>query len=139
LLDVNVWIALAVAEHVHHAAALQWYSAIRNESLAVCRITELGLLRLLTNARVMDGAPLTASGAWQVRDRLLNDPKIQFVEEVEDFEAHWRRASSGGQIGPNYWTDAYLVCLCTATDSTLVTFHRPLSRQHRFKVLLLQA
>jgi hypothetical protein len=55
LLDVNVWIALAVEEHVHHVAALQWYSAFRNESLAVCRITELGLLLLLTNARVIAG------------------------------------------------------------------------------------
>jgi len=63
LLDVNVWIALAVGFHRHHSIARQWEEQLSDESLAFCRITEMGLLRMLTNANVMDGVPLTPAEA----------------------------------------------------------------------------
>jgi hypothetical protein len=51
--DVNVWIALASDQHIHTASATAWLQSVRNEQVAFCRITELGLLRLLTNVHVM--------------------------------------------------------------------------------------
>jgi len=45
--DVNVWIALAAEGHVHHVPAREWFPAQPDASIAYCRITQMGLLRLL--------------------------------------------------------------------------------------------
>ena len=136
--DVNVWIALAIDIHVHNSIANRWVERLGSAELAFCRITEMGLLRLLTNRHVMDGAPLTASEAWKTRDRILGDPRILIVNEREDFAEHWRRTSLAGRVSPNFWTDAYLISLCASTGCTLVTFDRALARQKRCSVLLLE-
>ncbi len=46
LLDSNVLIALAVADHVHHQAVRRWWEA-GAEPFATCPITQGALLRLL--------------------------------------------------------------------------------------------
>jgi predicted nucleic acid-binding protein len=48
--DVNIWIALAAEDHVHHVPARDWFAAQPAASVAFCRITQMGLLRLLTNS-----------------------------------------------------------------------------------------
>lgn len=53
LADVNVWIALAAAGHVHHSIALAWFEEPQTSQILFCRITQMGLLRLLTNRKVM--------------------------------------------------------------------------------------
>src|ERR1035437_4282472 len=65
--DVNIWIALAAEGHVHHVPARDWFAAQPDGSVAFCRITQMGLLRLLTNSSVMGRAPRTgrAALAWQ--------------------------------------------------------------------------
>ena len=54
LVDLNVWLALVYDGHVHHLAAVSWFEKVEGASAAFCRITQLGLLRLLTNRTVMD-------------------------------------------------------------------------------------
>ena len=49
--DVNRWIALAAEGHVHHVPAREWFAAQPVASVAFCRITQMGLLRLLTNSK----------------------------------------------------------------------------------------
>ena len=56
--DINVWFALAVADHPHHSAAIGWWNAA-TAAAGFCRLTQIGLLRLLTTAAVMGGRPLT--------------------------------------------------------------------------------
>ena len=52
--DINVWLAMASSAHVHHIQAKTWYESLRDdEDLVFCRLTQLGLLRLLTTAGVM--------------------------------------------------------------------------------------
>jgi toxin-antitoxin system PIN domain toxin len=122
--DVNVWIALAIDIHEHHSVARRWIEGKGSGELAFCRITEMGLLRLLTNPRVMDDAPLTASQACNIRDRLLDDPRVKSLGEPEGFEEKWRQTSRAGKVGPNFWTGAYLISLCASANCTLVTFDR---------------
>ena len=62
--DVNVWIALAAEGHVHHLPARKWFAAQPTASVAFCRITQMGLLRLLTNSNVMGRAPRTIGHAY---------------------------------------------------------------------------
>ncbi len=137
--DVNVWLALAVDEHTHHGAARLWESQLSTELLVFCRTTELGLFRLLTNARVMNDAPLTAAQAWSVRDRIFDDPRVSLIAEPRHFDEHWRRTARAGKIGPHFWTDAYLATLCAATDCTLITFDRKLARSKKCSTHLLEA
>jgi predicted nucleic acid-binding protein len=47
--DVNVWLALTLASHAQHRAATAWLEEVADETLAFCRVTQMGFLRLLTN------------------------------------------------------------------------------------------
>ena len=61
--DVNVWIALAVAEHTHHAAAQKWLDTGEG-SVVFCRVTQMGLLRLLTNQSALGSDTFSTANAW---------------------------------------------------------------------------
>ena len=136
--DVNVWIALAVSGHPQHTSANDWFENAGSDRLVFCRITEMGLLRLLTNAHVMDGAALTAEEAWNVRDQFHSDSRVRFVPEGSGFEDQWRQTSGAGKIGANFWTDAYLSSFCALGGYTLLTFDKALAKQKLCKVHLLK-
>jgi toxin-antitoxin system PIN domain toxin len=119
--DVNVWIALTVAEHVHHVPAKQWFESHENEQVAFCRVTQMGFLRLLTNPRVM-GEALTPERAWNVLDAVCRDDRIFLSAEPPGLEAMFRESTRRRQGGVNFWTDAYLSAFAAAAGFTLVTF-----------------
>ena len=96
----------------------------------------MGLLRLLTNARVMAGNPLLASEAWRVRDLFRNDPRVGYIREPSGFDEQWRKTFNAGRVGPNFWTDAYLDSLCITANCRLVTFDRALAGVARDAELL---
>ena len=49
LLDVNVLIALAWPNHVHHVPARAWFEEQREEGWATCLLTEAGFVRISCN------------------------------------------------------------------------------------------
>ncbi len=49
LLDVNVLIALAWPNHVHHTAAQDWFEKNRRAGWATCALTEAGFVRVSCN------------------------------------------------------------------------------------------
>ena len=49
LLDVNVLVALAWPNHVHHDAAHAWFSEQRLNGWATCPLTEAGFVRISCN------------------------------------------------------------------------------------------
>ena len=53
LLDVNVLIALAWPNHVHHAAARSWFEERRRDGWATCSLTEAGFVRVSCNPSVV--------------------------------------------------------------------------------------
>ena len=53
LLDVNVLIALAWPNHVHHAAARAWFEERRQTGWATCVLTEAGFVRVSCNPSVV--------------------------------------------------------------------------------------
>ncbi|MGC2164320.1 MAG: TA system VapC family ribonuclease toxin [Silvibacterium sp.] len=122
--DVNVWIALVSDQHVHHLTAKQWAQKLEADKLAFCRITELGLLRLLTNHHVMGDSVLKPAQAWHIYDALCADPRIIFLSEQHKFSAHWRETGDLISGGPNAWTDAYLAAFASCERATVVTFDR---------------
>lgn len=72
LLDVNVLIALAWPNHVHHTAARAWFETRREEGWATCPLTEAGFVRVSCNPAVVRHSvtPLDAIAVLQRLSRL---------------------------------------------------------------------
>ena len=49
LLDVNVLVALAWPNHVHHDAVRSWFATARESGWATCPMTEAGFVRVCCN------------------------------------------------------------------------------------------
>ena len=137
LADVNVLLALAVAGHVHHATALYWFENSRNDQLAVCRITQMGFLRLLTNPQVMGANVQSARQAWRIYETMLEDSRIGFASEPAHFEALWRSSTEHSRLGPNFWTDACLGSFAAAAGWNVLTFDARFPRTEGARVRLL--
>jgi hypothetical protein len=126
--DVNVWVALIVAEHVDHRAAADWYGGPDWDTLVFSRVTQMGFLRLLTNQHVMGRRVVDAEGAWNLLDRIQQNRNILFAREPAGIEALWRSFKTNRTTGHNFWTDAYLAAFAESAGFTLVTFDRGFAR-----------
>ena len=71
LLDVGVCVPLAARDHDHHVRALRYWEEESAPAVAICRVTALAFLRLLTNPRVMHDAVLSSRRAWDELGRWL--------------------------------------------------------------------
>ena len=69
LLDVNVMIALAWPNHVHHEATRQWFMEHRGDGWATCPLTEAGFVRVSCNPSVVQHT-VTPGEAIAVLQRL---------------------------------------------------------------------
>ncbi len=71
--DVNVWLALCSAAHPFHAAAMQyWQSSCQTQTtLWFCRTTMLGMVRLLSQSRVMGPNVLDLAQAMAIYRQCL--------------------------------------------------------------------
>jgi toxin-antitoxin system PIN domain toxin len=134
--DVNVWLALTIGEHVHHAPATAWLDKC-TDAIGFCRVTQMGFLRLLTNSHVMAGDALTALRAWTILDAYLQDDRFRKLPEPAGLEEQWRSFSKRPSSGPNVWTDAYLAAFAIASRCTLVTFDKAFRRYKGAAVQLL--
>jgi toxin-antitoxin system PIN domain toxin len=124
--DVNVWLALLLADHVHRTAARRWWESDDAETIVFCRSTQISVLRLLTTAAAMNGKPLTMKQAWHAYDRLLEDDRVGLVREPDGMEETFRKLSSARIASPKVWADAYLTAFAAQLNATLVTFDHAL-------------
>lgn len=124
--DINVWLAIATPEHVHAPLARDWWKK-ETGAIAFCRLTQLGFLRLMTTAAVMDGKPLTMSEAWRVYDRLYDDDRVTFVAEPPEVDKRFREKATGRTASPKVWADAWLLAVAQGAEGVLVTFDKALA------------
>ena len=122
LCDVNCLLAFCYDRHVHHTNAITWLESQDELSVVICRITQLSLLRLLTNASVMSKDVCNLEQAWTIYDTLMGDERFDFSTEPMDLEQHLRRYTVGGRVSPKLWQDAYLAAFARAAKLHLVTF-----------------
>lgn len=118
LLDANVLIALVVAEHEHHEAALAWCA--EQPSYAVCPITEGALVMLLL--RVGE----SAATAQAVLRAVHGTAGCRFLPDDLSYD----RVDLGALVGHQQVTDAYLAALALHHGVLLATFDRGLARAH---------
>ncbi|MGD0868193.1 MAG: TA system VapC family ribonuclease toxin [Bryobacteraceae bacterium] len=134
--DVNVWLALLMADHIHRDAAKRWWATDDSEVIGFCRLTQMAVLRLLTTTGAMNGKPLSMKKAWAAYDRLYADQRVAFVPEPSDVEAAFRKGASSDHASPKLWADAYLLAFARSTGGQLVTFDRALAERARGSILL---
>lgn len=90
--DLNVWLALSDGKHSHHPDAKAWFDRLPYEArLIFCRYTQIGLLRLLTNASVMGNRVHTLRSAWAVYDSWLADPSWSFFPTLKQSKPSFER------------------------------------------------
>jgi hypothetical protein len=141
--DINVWLALLLADHTHRRTALDWRDNGEADSIAFCRITQPGVLRLLTTPAAMNGKPLTMNAAWKAHERLYQDARVVFLAEPVSLEEPLRRLASGGAASSskNRWAgklraNACLTAFASRSGATLVTCDRALASRSDGSLLL---
>lgn len=120
--DLNVWLALADSDHEHHGRARLYWETEAAPKLAFSRITMLGLLRLLSNRRVMRDAPFSPKEAWLAYRSFLALPEVIFLSESAGVEAQMAAWTDSPSFSTNRWTDAWLAALAFSTRCRLVSF-----------------
>jgi toxin-antitoxin system PIN domain toxin len=127
--DLNVWLALSDGEHSHHSDAKAWFDRLPYDArLIFSSYTQIGLLRLLTNASVMGERVHTLRKAWAVYDHWLEDPLVDFCPDPRTIETAFRRVTEPfADLPASKWVgDCWLLAFAQATHSRLVTFDQAL-------------
>ncbi len=105
-----------------------WFKEREADSVAICRITQMGLLRLLTNAKVLPVTACSVPRAWEVVNELQSDMRVFFETEPLDIERIWSALMNRPGVGASSWTDAYLAAFAHCHNYELVTFDRGFRR-----------
>jgi toxin-antitoxin system PIN domain toxin len=123
LIDVNVLFAIVVERHAHHVTAWDWWEKQEVNSVGLCLLARLGLLRLLTNAKAMEDKPINPDEALAVWDSIEADERtFNFASPSVRSEVRFRRNVTGRRPAPNLWTDALLAAWAEAADYRLTSF-----------------
>lgn len=123
LVDANVWLALAVDAHFHHATARAWFESQPDESYAVCRITQLALLRHLTNSKIMGTDNVQSQQqAWQAYERLAADSRVVYLDEPPALTPIFQELTQSSSPSHKQWTDAFLAAFSQCLNLEMVTF-----------------
>ena len=124
LADINVWVAVTHQAHVHHAAARQWFHGLGPDQAFLCRFTQMGLLRLLTNRHVIGTHVKSQTEAWGVLDHLGRNRRVQYIDEPAGVTELFRRLTQGQLPANKAWSDAYLAAVALRSGLHVATFDR---------------
>jgi uncharacterized protein len=152
--DVNVWLALAQADHPHRAVAkVYWHAAIKysrhkeasesavrqEQKLYFCRTTMLGLVRVLCQSRRAKGQQVEMHQAMAAYQRFMD------IEVVALLQEPWLGVDATLTTLLNVHptlplrtaTDVYLAALAQTTGLRLVSFDRDYLRFEGLDCLIL--
>jgi len=115
LLDVNALVALGFMQHEFHSRVAAWVRGKQNLRLATCPITELGFVRVLTQAPAY-GLTVQQARGLLVRLRLAESPYFTFIRDDHDISQLPLWVRSAKQI-----TDGHLAQLATGNGAVLAT------------------
>ncbi len=120
--DLNLWLALIDPDNAHYTRARRYWEQEAAEEIAFCRVTMLGLLRLLTNSRVMHGAPFIPAEAWDAYHAFAVLPEVCFVEDSVATEKRFELLSRVPGFPAHRWTDAWIAALALTVGARVVSF-----------------
>ena len=117
---MNVLVALAWPNHIHHARAIDWFRRIRDDGWATCPVTETGFVRVSTNLRIFPDArtPREAIALLaEIRKLPGHDFWADDVSPADPGAVAFTRAFGHRQI-----TGAHLITLAIRNNGCLSTF-----------------
>ena len=124
LLDLNILTALLWPAHEHHEAAHRWFGARRKGRWATCALTQLGLIRLVSNPSFSRDALSPADAVLLLSANLGHANHEFWIDALSvpaALEAVPRKLQGHQQV-----TDAYLLALANHHGGVLATFDRGL-------------
>jgi len=127
LLDVNVWLALAIDEHPHHRAAVEYWSNHARTQKLFCRLSAMGFVRLLTQPKLMADGALELVDAWRLYERYSALPTVGMLPEPDGVDTQLAGLVAK-KLPARLLTDAYLAALTLCAQLRLVTFDKDFER-----------
>jgi toxin-antitoxin system PIN domain toxin len=118
---VNVLVALAWPNHVHHEAAHRWFAGLgRRDGWATCPLTQSGFVRVSSNARIVPEAR-SPHEAVALLERIVERPGHRFWTDTVSIVSSPFIARTRLQ-GHRQVTDAHLLAVALANRGALATF-----------------
>ncbi|HEY4082760.1 MAG TPA: TA system VapC family ribonuclease toxin [Burkholderiaceae bacterium] len=141
--DLNIWLALVIEDHPHHAIARQYWAECESLRAAGYRVhfnraTMLGLVRLLCQPKVMGAGVLDLAAAFDVYRQLREQPGVGLLVDRETSDAllaAWVGAKP--PMPARLWPDAWLAAQAESAGLRLVTFDADFKRFPLSRVLQL--
>jgi toxin-antitoxin system PIN domain toxin len=123
LLDVNILVARFWERHPFHGKVRTWMDSHESDGWATCPITQLGVIRTISNPAFDKQTPRPAEVMHWMEKTLREHPAHQFwPDDVNVFEAC--RNTAGRLQGFRQLTDAYLLGLAIRHNAGFVTLDR---------------
>ncbi len=122
LLDVNVLVALAWPNHVHHQAAHSWFREQRERGWATCPVTESGFVRVSSNPATTPEAR-TPREALELLDLMVAASGHVFWHDDVSLATE-QTVFRERLVGHRQVTDAHLLSLAMRRGGRLATFDR---------------
>lgn len=129
MVDVGVWLAASWGRHVHHRVAKHWFDG-QLDNLILCRVTQMSLLRLISNPVILGEDAVTRSQAWHVVDQLLTDERVRWADEPDNLDPVFRAISARSDHSHKLWTDDYLAAFAQASRASLATLDTKLGERY---------
>lgn len=115
--------------HAHHPVVAEWFER-QSDDLLFCRVTQMRLLRLLSNPAIMSDDAVDRSRAWRIFDQLWADERVLWADEPAELDAVWRAISARKDKSHKVWTDDYLAALAQTLGATFATLDRKLPARY---------
>lgn len=121
LLDVNVLVALAWPNHVHHREAQAWFAQKGAAAFRTCPVTQTGFVRISSNP-AFSPAAVTPRQALALLEQVALLPGHEFWPD----DITWRDAAVlfPSITGHRQVMDAYLLALAQSRGGIFATFDR---------------
>ena len=126
--DLNVWLALVWPEHSHHQHAVHYWEVQAADQVLFSTVTALGLVRLVSQPKLMGPAVKNAAEASALLQALCQQPGVGLAEPEHHGWEVFHQLLRGGEIPARLCTDAHLAALAIANGWRLVSFDRDFER-----------
>ena len=125
LLDVNVLVALAWPNHVHHRPARSWFEKSHSEGWATCSTTQNAFVRISSNPKVVDEARTPAEAVLLLQRLLKLDGHRFWSDDVSIAQS--KTIDVDRIRGYRQVMDAHLIALARRHGGRLATFDRKIA------------
>jgi hypothetical protein len=117
LLDVNVLIALAWDDHVHHVRAHAWFAKLTDESFATCNVTQSGFVRVSLNPNAVH-CQIGITDTFEMLKSFTTHPNHRFCEDgaLQTDLPTWQSVATHAQV-----TDTNLLLIAHRNGRKFVT------------------